>query len=120
MFKSTIWRMLRFFARQLADAKHYLALVMVMLVATAGIQYPLSLSISSGATTFTQTTPPLSYVFKGSANVRFSRHHGFALVVGYRLSNLGSLTAGATPYLTGGAALDLSGLFAGLAINAEF
>lgn len=39
MFKSTIWRMLRFFARQLADAKHYLALVMVMLVATAGIQY---------------------------------------------------------------------------------
>ncbi|MCI2171676.1 ABC transporter ATP-binding protein [Schleiferilactobacillus perolens] len=39
MFKSTVWRMIRFFARQLADAKRYLIAVMVMLVGTAAIQY---------------------------------------------------------------------------------
>lgn len=39
MFQSTIWRMLRFFARQLADAKKYLVIVMLMLVGTAAIQY---------------------------------------------------------------------------------
>ncbi|MCB0405269.1 MAG: hypothetical protein KDD51_10825 [Bdellovibrionales bacterium] len=85
-----------------------------------GIAYPIGLQIESTAGTFTTTNKPLTFHARIVGAISFSRYHAFFLEAGYRFARLGAFASGPTPYLSGGAELDLSGPFAGLGLQFQF
>ncbi|MEZ4752047.1 MAG: hypothetical protein R3B54_15860 [Bdellovibrionota bacterium] len=85
-----------------------------------GCGYPLQMQIESTAGTFTAASKPLTFHGRIVGAISFSNLHAFFIELGYRFARLGSFSSGGTPYLSGGAELDLSGPFAGVGVHFEF
>lgn len=88
---------------------------------SAGVHYPLELKISSDRQgDFTNLAKPLTYQGRLVIGVKFSSLIALQIEGGYRLMDLGNLLNGNTPFLSGGASMNLSGPFLGLGLGLHF
>lgn len=92
----------------------------VLWLLTASVGYPLVANVSSTAGAYAPSALPLGYEARAYVMVLIIPRVALTFSGGYRIRSLGRLYAGATPYLSGGDSLDLSGAFGYLGVAFSF